>query len=751
MGSVNSHAANSTTGGQPVATTTTVKQMSVPAGDSMKSDNSSHGRTNESQFYTNFWQRLFRRTKSLDSETIITPETEKPNSPSNKFHVQPYKLENNASEQHTTPVTIIRPPTMTKSVVTSSLTTPTSTTTPTPRPLSMDSSDLRNNPYRFERKHTPDYGHHQFQITSLSNRKQRLIRSHHSQYQQNNNANNNNNSTTMSTTGNRNSSPPAFIHPIQETSGGGSGGNSFGRRRASSKIDIRNCNLSKRESKSQNYLHLADSPKMRYIRVMHAFASVPDLTKKPRRSALKGSRNNSVNRLVSECEPVAASPIPMNSDSFSLTPPTPVEIRHLLHFHNYNNQHASDISNTRSNIKPVIKMDSMKSSNDSDWSTGKYEPTINENGKLLNIDVKIAYSKYSPEQKRTHESSRRHFNFASELYNEDNNNNNHNNNNSNNNNGFVQTIHYLQDLHEVSVSRMEESIDEVEASYDYDGDVNKADPEDEEKTAEQVPRFHSKLLRRDSIEHYLAVNKLSSNAVNKHNAQSLDENKHTPIDKINSNNNNDSVNKLDAAHEMNFVGKESVQQRIDEDKVNDSDKESIVKENGAEVDDPDEEDDDKSSVNSVSVSESLRDDYSPKPLLTEVLSPALCAAGYGPVGHLLTRWLPQRNFCELLIGTNESLDTSEDSKWCRRKELLKELARTSSMYTEDMTHEMFMLRFSEFVEVQELEPCDRSADKPWIRLTPKDKALIRRELNDYKMAEMDVHQDSRQFTRFHPP
>lgn len=38
-----------------------------------------------------------------------------------------------------------------------------------------------------------------------------------------------------------------------------------------------------------------------------------------------------------------------------------------------------------------------------------------------------------------------------------------------------------------------------------------------------------------------------------------------------------------------------------------------------------------------------------------------------------------------------------------------------------MTQEMFMLRFSEFVEVQELEPCDRSADKPWIRLTSKDK------------------------------
>ncbi|XP_018653452.1 hypothetical protein Smp_188010 [Schistosoma mansoni] len=40
--------------------------------------------------------------------------------------------------------------------------------------------------------------------------------------------------------------------------------------------------------------------------------------------------------------------------------------------------------------------------------------------------------------------------------------------------------------------------------------------------------------------------------------------------------------------------------------------------------------------------------------MKDVLSPSLCASGYGPVGHLLTRWLPQRNFCELLIGSNES-------------------------------------------------------------------------------------------------
>lgn len=40
------------------------------------------------------------------------------------------------------------------------------------------------------------------------------------------------------------------------------------------------------------------------------------------------------------------------------------------------------------------------------------------------------------------------------------------------------------------------------------------------------------------------------------------------------------------------------------------------------------------------------------------------------------------------------------------------------------------------------------ADKPWTRLTPKDKASIRKELNDYKEFEMQVHEDSKIYTRY---
>ncbi|XP_045150517.1 phosphatase and actin regulator 2 [Echinops telfairi] len=62
-----------------------------------------------------------------------------------------------------------------------------------------------------------------------------------------------------------------------------------------------------------------------------------------------------------------------------------------------------------------------------------------------------------------------------------------------------------------------------------------------------------------------------------------------------------------------------------------------------------------------------------------------------------------------------------------------------------------ILRFNEYVEVSDSPDYDRRADKPWARLTPADKAAIRKELNEFKSTEMEVHEESRQFTRFHRP
>ena len=39
------------------------------------------------------------------------------------------------------------------------------------------------------------------------------------------------------------------------------------------------------------------------------------------------------------------------------------------------------------------------------------------------------------------------------------------------------------------------------------------------------------------------------------------------------------------------------------------------------------------------------------------------------------------------------------------------------------------------------------ADKPWTRLRPEDKAAIRKELNEFKKMEMEVHPDSQYMTR----
>jgi phosphatase and actin regulator 3 len=62
-----------------------------------------------------------------------------------------------------------------------------------------------------------------------------------------------------------------------------------------------------------------------------------------------------------------------------------------------------------------------------------------------------------------------------------------------------------------------------------------------------------------------------------------------------------------------------------------------------------------------------------------------------------------------------------------------------------------IIRFCDYIEVSECDDVDRRADKPWTRLTPRDKQMIRRELNEYKSSEMDVHPESAKYTRFHPP
>ena len=59
-----------------------------------------------------------------------------------------------------------------------------------------------------------------------------------------------------------------------------------------------------------------------------------------------------------------------------------------------------------------------------------------------------------------------------------------------------------------------------------------------------------------------------------------------------------------------------------------------------------------------------------------------------------------------------------------------------------------IIKFSDYVEITKAHDYDRKADKPWCFLTPQDKANIRKELNEFKSSEMEVHESSKFMTRW---
>lgn len=84
----------------------------------------------------------------------------------------------------------------------------------------------------------------------------------------------------------------------------------------------------------------------------------------------------------------------------------------------------------------------------------------------------------------------------------------------------------------------------------------------------------------------------------------------------------------------------------------------------------------------------------------------------------------------------------------RKKMLVRKLTVRPTV---DELRELGIVQFADHIEVTEVEFVDRAGDKPWTRLTPSVKAEIRKELNDFKEYEMNVHEDSRKYTRFHKP
>ncbi|MGH0184946.1 UNVERIFIED_CONTAM: hypothetical protein FKN15_016457 [Acipenser sinensis] len=66
---------------------------------------------------------------------------------------------------------------------------------------------------------------------------------------------------------------------------------------------------------------------------------------------------------------------------------------------------------------------------------------------------------------------------------------------------------------------------------------------------------------------------------------------------------------------------------------------------------------------------------------------------------------------------------------------------------DELRDRKILIRFSDYVEVAKAQDYDRRADKPWTRLSAADKAAIRKELNEYKSNEMQVHASSKHLTR----
>ncbi|XP_041103956.1 phosphatase and actin regulator 1-like isoform X2 [Polyodon spathula] len=123
------------------------------------------------------------------------------------------------------------------------------------------------------------------------------------------------------------------------------------------------------------------------------------------------------------------------------------------------------------------------------------------------------------------------------------------------------------------------------------------------------------------------------------------------------------------------------------------------------------------------------------------------------IGTKLTRRLSQRPTAEELEQRNILKPRNEQEEQDERRELKRRLSRKLSQRptVEELREKRILIRFSDYVELADAQDYDRRADKPWTRLTAADKAAIRKELNEFKSTEMEVHESSRHLTRFHRP
>ncbi|XP_007949707.1 phosphatase and actin regulator 3 [Orycteropus afer afer] len=107
---------------------------------------------------------------------------------------------------------------------------------------------------------------------------------------------------------------------------------------------------------------------------------------------------------------------------------------------------------------------------------------------------------------------------------------------------------------------------------------------------------------------------------------------------------------------------------------------------------------------------------------------------------------PEDKSLERDIVLGERNDQTEQEE---RREIKQRLTRKLNQRptVDELRDRKILIRFSDYVEVAKAQDYDRRADKPWTRLSAADKAAIRKELNEYKSNEMEVHASSKHLTR----
>ncbi|XP_069507139.1 phosphatase and actin regulator 3 isoform X2 [Ambystoma mexicanum] len=119
----------------------------------------------------------------------------------------------------------------------------------------------------------------------------------------------------------------------------------------------------------------------------------------------------------------------------------------------------------------------------------------------------------------------------------------------------------------------------------------------------------------------------------------------------------------------------------------------------------------------------------------------------------LSKRLSQRPAVEELERRNILKQRNDQTEQEERREIKQRLTRKLNQRptVDELRDRKILIRFSDYVEVAKAQDYDRRADKPWTRLSAADKAAIRKELNEYKSNEMEVHASSKHLTRYHRP